>query len=423
MKRKIFCLLCCVLMVCSLMVGCGKETNDVKDEIVLEFAQWFEPELPDGVLREMMNRFEAENPGIKVELLSAPFSNNQEIMISGAATGTLADVVGLDGNWMYDFVKQGALANMSELMTAASYDDSQLSAQIQVDGGTYMIPMINFIYPLFVNNEILEQAGLSDVPTTREEFVEYAKAAAKTGDNVAGYCLALNLENPNVNDCILSWIWMNGDTFIEDGKANVNTDAVKSVLEMMKELQDADALTPGAASMQSQDKVEEFSNGRLGIMVDSLAHVAQIRMTNPDLDFSVGAIPVAEGYTGQCGMSYDAWGLGIAENCEHKEAAWKLVEFLMSEDVNRDLASYASALPGNKNVEPDFSKADPLFEDAYEVYKECYLINEFTGVPQAMELRRVFCMYTQEYLDGDCSVDEALGKIQAEWETILKEAE
>jgi len=37
--------------------------------------------------------------------------------------------------------------------------------------------------------------------------------------------------------------------------------------------------------MKEQDKVEEFTNGRVGMMIDSLAHVTTIRDANPDLKF------------------------------------------------------------------------------------------------------------------------------------------
>ena len=39
-------------------VRAGTEGGDV----TLEFAQWWEPELPDGAFRELMDQFEEENP-------------------------------------------------------------------------------------------------------------------------------------------------------------------------------------------------------------------------------------------------------------------------------------------------------------------------------------------------------------------------
>lgn len=100
-----------LLMVVALMV-----TGSVlmaQDAVTLEFAQWWEPELPAGEFRALMDEFEAQNPGIKVELISGPYSTTKDQIVAGAATGTMPDVVGLDGAWVNDFVKQGALASLS----------------------------------------------------------------------------------------------------------------------------------------------------------------------------------------------------------------------------------------------------------------------------------------------------------------------
>ncbi len=39
-------------------------------------------------MRDMMDRFEAENPGIKVNLISNPYSATVDLQTAGAATGT-----------------------------------------------------------------------------------------------------------------------------------------------------------------------------------------------------------------------------------------------------------------------------------------------------------------------------------------------
>lgn len=62
--------------------------------------QWWEPELPDGEFRALMDDFEAQNPGIKVKLLSGPYASTKEQVIASAAAGEMSDVVGLDGAWV-----------------------------------------------------------------------------------------------------------------------------------------------------------------------------------------------------------------------------------------------------------------------------------------------------------------------------------
>src|SRR5215472_10051298 len=87
-------------------------------DTTIEFIQWWEPEMPAGALRGIVDSFEAANPGIKVKLVSGPYSATHDQIVAGAASGTLSDVVGLDGAWVNGLTKQGAIAPMDGLMDA-----------------------------------------------------------------------------------------------------------------------------------------------------------------------------------------------------------------------------------------------------------------------------------------------------------------
>ncbi|MCU1432530.1 MAG: sugar transporter substrate-binding protein [Actinotalea sp.] len=406
----------------------AQETGDTTDggttdegttgggEVTLEFSQWWEPELPEGAFRELMDQFEEENPGIKVELLSGPYASTKEQVVAGAAAGTMSDVVGLDGAWVSDFAQQGAIADLTALMADVGYDDSELASQVQVDGATYMIPVVNFVYPMFTNDALLADAGVTEPPTTRSEFAE-AAAAITTGETY-GWILPLSLEAPNgVQNDVMSWVWASGGSMLEDGMpALVDNPDVSSATEFIQGLWDDGVIAPGSFTMKEQDKVEEFTNGRVGMMIDSLAHVNLIRESNPDLGFSISAIPAEDGYDGERGIPYASWGIGVAENSEHKEEAFKLVEFLMSETVNSELSSIANAFPGNVGSVPDFVEEDELFGTAFEIYQSGFPANEFTGLPVAEQLMRDFGEEFQRALDGQQSMEDALAAAQAKWE-------
>ena len=401
------------------VAGCSGSGGDATDsgDVTIEFAQWWEPELPDGAFRALMDEFEEENPGITVELVSGPYASTKEQLFAGAASGTMPDVVGLDGAWVNDFASQGVIADLSALMAEADFDDSELASQIQVDGATYMIPVVNFVYPLFTNDDLLSQAGVSAPPSDRTEFADAAQAVAALGGDTSGWVLPLSLEAPNgVQNDVMSWVWASGGTMLDDGQPDVTNDDVRSAVEYIQGLWDDGVIAPGAFTMKEQDKVEEFTNGRVGMMIDSLAHINLIRETNPDLNFSISAIPAEDGYDGERGIPYASWGIGVAENSEHQDAAFKLVEFLMSEDVNSELSSIANAFPGNVNSVPDFVDEDELFATAFEIYQAGYPANEFTGLPVAEELMRQFGEQFQALLDGQQNVDETLDNTQKAWE-------
>lgn len=392
--------------------GSGGSGGDGK----LEFQQWWEPELPDGFLRGLMDEFEEANEGITVELLSGPYAATKEQLIAGAASRTMPDVMGLDGAWVNSLAEQKALADLDQLMADASYDDSDLAAKVEVDSATRMIPVANFPYILFMNRDVLSKAGIDEPPATREEFVAAAQAAVDVDGNAQGWVLPLSLEAPNgVQNDVMSWLWANGQSMLSDGKPALESPEVRSVVDFIVELDGQGLIAPGSATLKEQDKVEEFSSGRAAMIVDTIAHVNLLREGSPDLNFEVAAMPQSEGADGKPGVTYGSWGVGIAEASENKDAAWKLVDFLMSEDVNSRIATAANAFPGNSASVPDSVEDDEVIKAAFEVWQSGIPVNEFVGLPVAEQLMREFAEQLQKTLEGSQEVDQALAAAQEAW--------
>ncbi|GAA2740859.1 sugar ABC transporter substrate-binding protein [Terrabacter aerolatus] len=394
----------------------GDSTKASDGSVTLEFSQWWEPEMPKGALRGIMDDFEKANPGIKVNLISAPYASTQQQTVAGAASKTLADVVGLDGAWVSDFAKQKAIADLSTLMKDSGYDESQLASQIKVGGETYMIPVVNFVYPMFSNDDLLAKAGVSAPPATRTQFADAAKKVTATGNGAYGWILPLAQDAPNgIQNDVMSWAWASGGSMLKDGKPDVTNAAVTSVVTFIKSLWDAKVIAPGALTMKEQDKVEQFTNGRVGMMIDSLAHINLIRQNNPKLKFSISALPAEDGYTGKRGMPYASWGIGVSDSSPHKAQAFKLVQYLMSTDVNAKLSSIANAFPGNTKSVPDFVKSDAMFKTAFDIWNKGVPANEFTGLPTAEDLMRSFDVQLQETLANGQPVNTSLSNVQADW--------
>jgi multiple sugar transport system substrate-binding protein len=407
----------------AFLAACGSgDSSDASSDgsVTLEFAQWWGAELPSGSFDKIISDFTAQNPTIKVKLLSAPYASTKQQLVTGAASKTLPDVVGLDGAWVSDFAKQGAIADLSKLMTDANYDASQLASQVQINGKTYMIPVVNFVYPLFVNKDLLAKAGVKDVPSTRTQFLDAAKKISASGGDVKGWALPLDTAVPNgVQNDVMSWLWASGGSMLQDGKPNLTSAPVKSAVEYVKSLNDAGVIAPGSLTMKEQDKVEKFTNSQVGMVIDSLAHINLIKKNNPKLNFTVAALPAEDSFTGKRGIPYASWGIGVSNSTKHKAEAFKLVQYLMSQQTNAQLSTIANGFPGNKTAEPDFSKGDPMFKTAFDIYKAGYPANEFVGLPKSEDLMRSFDEQLQLVLTGKTSVDEALAKSQESWTAVI----
>ena len=385
--------------------------------VTISFSQWWEPELPAGALKGIISTFESQNPGIKVTLVSGPYSATKSQTIAGAATGTMSDVVGLDGAWVSDLAKQGALANLDNAFTRAKFPTSQLAAKIKISNTTYMVPVVNYIYPLFTNDDLLKKAGITSAPKNRTEFAAAAKAVSATGTNVSGWVIPLSQTNPNgIQNDIMSLVWASGGSMLKGGKPNLTGNAaVKSVITFVKGMWDAGSITPGAFTLSEPDKVTEFTNGRAGMMIDSLSHITQIKTAQPNLNFSIHALPVADGYTGKGGIPYASWGIGIAKTSKHPLEAAKLLSYLMSTSVNTKLADLGHAFPGNTLSVPTWVNTDPMFKTAFNIYQSGYPANEFTGLPKAEDLMLKFDTPFQSYLSGSISADAMLAAAQKDW--------
>ena len=406
-----------LLLLKSAVAACALSAASAQAQVNLEFTQWWEPELPAGAFRSIMDDFEAQNPGITVTLVSGPYATTRDQIVIGAASGTLSDVVGLDGAWVNDLAKQGAIAAMDDLMSSSGFDASEVAAIIQLDGNSYMFPVASFVYPVFVNLDMLEAAGVDGMPGSRTEFVEAARKLTDESKNQYGWVLPLNLQAPNgVQNDVMSWVWASGKSMLKDGQPDLVNEDVVGTFEYIGAMFDEGLISPGAFAKKEQDKVEEFVNGRVGMMIDSLAHINLIRERNPDLNFGITALPAVDGYDGARGLPYASWGIGISENSENKEEAFKLVSYLMSAEVNSKLVSIANAFPGNVNAEPDFLASDKLFGTAFEIFQSGYLANEFVGLPVAEELMRQLGIELQRMLQGEQTASEAAAKAQAKWE-------
>jgi multiple sugar transport system substrate-binding protein len=395
----------------------GASGTGSSGKVTLTFSQWWAPEMSKGALQGLIDQFEKDNPDIAVQLISAPFASLQTQTISQAAAGTLPDVVGLDGAWVNPLYKQGALLNLTDAMKTANYDPKDLASQVGYKGSTYMIPVVNFVYPLFTNDAILSKAGISTPPKTWSQFVADAKKISSSEQGVKGWVVPLGTTNPNgVQNDILSWAWASGGSMLKGGEPNLtNNPTVTGAVDMVKGLVQANAVLPGANALQETDKVTNFINGRVGMMIDSMAHITTIAKGAPDLKFTVSAQPTKDGYTGKGGILYASWGIGISSKSAHPAQAWKLVQFLMSKDVNSKLSTLANGFPGNKTSTPDFSSADPHFKQAFQIYQKSTPVNEFTGLPAADQLMTDFLTEFQKLVAGQEDTATMLDNVQKQW--------
>ncbi|MGB8453658.1 MAG: extracellular solute-binding protein [Anaerocolumna sp.] len=385
-------------------------------DVTLKFQQWWGAELPEGYLDEICANYEKET-GVKVELLTAPWSDTKTAITAGATNGTIADIVSVDGAWLSEFVDMGILSDVD----AAGVNSSLASDIWKVNGAGYVVPILNFAYPMYVNMDILNASGVESVPTTWSEL----EAACKK-ITAAGYsAFALNLGTTNANgiqNVFMGTGWASGIKLKDDSGAykTEGNEELVSLAEMFKTLYDDGSLYPGMSTLEESEMTSNFAAGNCAFTIASAATMSQF----DGIDFEATTIPVKDGYTDQSGICYASWAVGISDSCKYKEQAADFINYLLGGIDGTDgsasagLAATMSAFPNSTVAEPDYSAAPKQFQSYYELYKKNYVINEFIGLPGASDVMTSMTNDFVTYLEDDLDVDTML----ANWQGYLDEA-
>lgn len=371
--------------------------NDSKSEssdgVTLKFQQWWGAELPEGYLDEIVENYEKET-GVKVELLTAPWADTKTAITAGATNNTIADIISVDGAWLSEFVDMGILADVE----AAGFDSSLASDVWEVDGTKYVVPVNNFAYPMYVNMDILEEAGVAEIPTNWTELTDACKKITEAGHSA----FALNLGTTNANgiqNVFGGTGWASGIK-LKDDSGEYKTDGNKGLAELaelFKQMYDDGSLYPGMSTLEESEMTSNFAAGNCAFTLASAATMSQFT----DVNFEAVTVPSKDDYTGEKGICYASWAVGISEASENKEEAASM-----------------SAFPNSTVAEPDYSDAPEQFQSFYELYKEGYVINEYIGLPNASDVMTSMTNDLVLYLEGDLECDAMLKN----WQGYLDEA-
>ncbi|QMU96373.1 extracellular solute-binding protein [Microbacterium esteraromaticum] len=281
-----------------------------------------------------------------------------------------------------------------------------------------MLNVVYATYVLFANTDILDAAGV-EVPTTWDEFAEAARAVKASNPDVSPLALPLSLESPvGIKNDVLSWYWASEGSFRDGDGADLEDDDLAELLDYFAGLNEEGLIAPGLANMLEQDKVESFASGQTAMIVSATPHVNVIGERD-QVNFTVGAIPTKDGFSGTPGATYASWGIGIADSSDHKEEAWKFVEFLLGAEQNGALATAANMFPANGDASPDESAMAENSVKAFEIWKQGAPVDEFLGLPAAEQLQRTLIEQVQQVLAGDEDATTGLSNAQVEWDDII----
>lgn len=335
-------------LVCTLLLlpSCGGGNGGAP----LRFWQFWDL----AIIEPIVEAFEAEHPGIDVEVEQLTWQSGLEKIQAAIASGTQPDLCELGSTWVPRFSYEGVLEDVSD--TYAEIGDRFIMWESgRWRGGVYGLPWVQGSRALFYNAALFERAGLDPEhpPLTWAELLEAARRIDALSEDTSGFGLNLG-ERYILYKKFMAFAWGNGGGILDD-KGNVvfASEANVEALEFYKQL--------AQYSLREKQEVLDhaFKNGRLGMQISGAWNLRNYALEAPDLDYRVALVPKPSRSRGEHASFAGAEMLVIFAKSKRKQDALALARFLMEYPQAKQVSLAAkSVFPASKAV-----LTDPAFID------------------------------------------------------------
>ncbi|KEZ87894.1 ABC transporter substrate-binding protein [Lacrimispora celerecrescens] len=360
----------------------------------------------DEMMTALVKTFEEQNPDIKVKLEFIPEGDYSQKLIPALATDTAPDVFQIQSGMVAKLAQTGAIKPLAEeVMSADSITADFVPAAVdglKYDGKYYGMPTDLQTIVMLWNKKLVAEAGLDAEkgPQTWDEFFDWSRKLTKTE---GGKLVQSGWGGKGYAPEVLSIIKQYGGAFYDDAAGQYVFADDPKVLEAI-EAYTAPYKTDKVYNTEFVKNWAGFRQGLIGLMLGHPAMIGNLPQTAPDLDFGVGLIPAKGDSHATCVTS---WGYVMSAKAPD-EAATRFIQFLSSDDVERQWTEKTGELPARKALLEDAGlKSDPKVAVAIES-----LNDSFVGALQTSALNTIWT----EAMDRILQTDEPI-------ETILKDAQ
>ncbi len=422
-KQRVF-LLVVALATLVLAFGCQK-AEEQEGPVTIKVANYallesgYEP-FWNGV----KEGFEAENPDVTIEWITAPYGEIVNQVINMAGGGDKVDVIYGEVDWVPGLADSGLAAPIEDILDAEYLDDyypDVLNAH-SIDGKAYGIPLYISPYVLYYNKDLFIQAGLDpeNPPTTYDEMLVAAEALSKLTDANGNKVYAFGQTTASVPVSGSSLVGMifnfDGTVLDDEGNLSIDNEGFKQAFEMVKLLDDK-GYNPQNAKLK--DLRNLFALGQLAMYYDQSWGFNGVQAINPDAkNFTASAAPL-KGGNGDGQSILQSHSMILVDNGEARsKATARFIEYLITEEVLGDfMTNITPAYPSKESM----SNMEGILNN--NVLKGAALaasnVKKQTFIPQLSDLNLELCTLAQAVTVGDEDVDSAIAKFEQTMEAKL----
>jgi len=402
-------------LLCALtaLAGCARDSGDT---VVRFWAMGREAEVVTGLVAE----FERDNPGIRVDIQNIPWSAAHEKLLTAFAADGLPDVCQLGNTWIPEFAALGALEPLQPYVDASlvveqtDYFPGIWDTNV-IDGELYGVPWYVDTRLLFYRKDILAQAGVDRPPTTWGEW-EAAMAAIKREVGPGRHAILLPV---NEFEQLLSLALQQDEPLLRDdgNRGNFRSAGFGHALAFY-----ANIFEQGWAPLMSETQIsnvwDEFFNGFYAFYLSGPWNIREFRKRAPTGLADQWGTMALPGPDGPGAGIAGGTSLVLFRGSRHKDAAWKLVEFLSRPDIQQRFHALIGNLPPRRSTweHPGLANDElaRAFRDQLERARPTPKVLEWERIVQEMRLA------SERVVRGGEPQDEAMRKLDAQVDRILE---
>lgn len=378
MKKKTALALCMVLATANI-IGCSsgakpensstdtaKETEN-KDEdgvLTLEFFQQKMEEGPQKGYQEIIDRFNEENPDIKIEMNTVP--DAATVLTSRIASGDIP-VIFSDYPTQQQFkqkVANGYVQELSGQEFLNNVEDSALEMSRQEDGKDYALPYSRNYMGVYYNQEIFDKYDL-EIPETWEEFTALCDVLQSNGITPIGIMGKDPARVGHGFQCMTVAWDPEGIEAIEATVAGENKleedQGFRQIAEKTVEL--LSYCNEDILGLADTTCWENFANGQYAMCITGSYARGTLLIANPDLKMGVFPLPNDTKETTNTLAGIDAAVCVSAKaSDEEKEAAYKFLAYLAETENAQIFCDKDGAPSCIKEVKPNYEGIEPMMD-------------------------------------------------------------
>ncbi|AEN13996.1 MULTISPECIES: extracellular solute-binding protein [unclassified Streptomyces] len=307
-----------------------------------------------SVSQDFLDRFtksyEEEHPSVELEFVIQEWGGIGPKVMKVLDGNDAPDVIEVGNTQVAQYAQSGALRDLTlESMRDLGGEDwlPGLAQPGSVNGGQYGIPWYAANRVVIYNKDLFEQAGITETPRTRKEWLEISEKLNTSGRQ--GIYLA------GQNWYVLSgFIWDEGGELADDNGGDwqgaLDTPAALKGMEFYKQLQQhGDG--PKDADEETPPQTDVFAKGDVAQIITTPGEAAAIEQKNPELKGKLGFFPIPGKRADKPGAVFTGGSdLIVPEKSKERGEGIEVVKALAGEKWQKELARTMSYVPNKPSL-------------------------------------------------------------------------